>query len=620
MVICDIEANGLLDTVTKIHCAVLYNTETDKYLEFTPSNIDTLPETLKLCPSLSFHNGVGYDLPLLEKVAGFVYMKPVFDTLLASRILFPDLDGKAPHSVDSWGQRFEIEKPKHEDWLDYSPEMLHRCKEDVKIQTKLYQHIQGYISDLAIRDSRITNDSFYKVLQFEQEVYKIMEQQANNGWAFDLPLAYKLIDQLNQEIQDVETALMPQMPIKVIRVANKETKAFNKDGSLSIVALRWWDTYSNKLPPHLVPEIEGDFSKVRFEPFNLSSSSQVKEYLLSKGWVPAEYNLKRDEHGKPLKDRHGNPTKTSPKSPNTAEQWDDVAEQIQDENIKLLALYNKANHRKHQIEGFIRNLRPDHRIEAQANTCGTNTARMQHRIIVNVPKADEKIYYGKEMRSLFKAEDGKVLVGVDACALEARIEAHYIYPFDQAGAYELIEGDIHSINAKAFGVSRQMAKGGKYALTYGCSKTKLATTLGKPQSAASELYDAFWEANPGLKRLKELVEEAYDKRGYLLAIDGRPLTIRYKHALINTLFQSAGSIVMKRALVILNTELHENIRTPWKFVGNFHDEIQIECLMEDAHMIGDIACDSIRKAGEFYKLNVGMDGEFKVGHTWADTH
>ncbi len=83
---------------------------------------------------------------------------------------------------------------------------------------------------------------------------------------------------------------------------------------------------------------------------------------------------------------------------------------------------------------------------------------MQHRVVVNVPKADDKVFYGKEMRSLFTAEDGKVLVGIDASALEARVEAHYIYPFDPEGANELINGDIHARNSRLFGVSRSLAK------------------------------------------------------------------------------------------------------------------------------------------------------------------
>lgn len=618
MIVFDLESDGLLDIATKIHCAVFYDIEKDLFTEFTPANIGDMPYFLDKCPQLSGHNCVCFDLPLIEKVLQKRYTEVVFDTLLAARILFPDLVGKNPHSVDSWGKRFGMHKPVHEDWTTYSPEMLHRCKEDVKIQTKLYLYIQDHLSKLSILDSRITNDKFNDMLQFEQEVCRIIEQQAKNGWAFDLPLAYQLIYELNKTIKNIEKGLIPNLPIRVVRPSEKETKAFCKDGSYTANAINWMKDFDYSKPRVLL----GDFSKVQFEPFNLSSSAQVKRYLLDKGWQPINWNYKKDVHNKPIRDERGNHIKLSPMMPKTTEEWQEVADTLQDENIKLLAEYNKANHRKHQIEGFIKNLRSDHRIEAQANTCGSNTARMYHRIVVNVPKADPKIYYGKEMRSLFITAPGKVLVGIDACALEARVEAHYIYPFDYLGAIELIEGDIHAKNAELFECTRNVAKGGKYALTYGCSESKLAKTIGKPQREAKRLYNNFWIGNPGLRQLKELVESAYQNYGYILAIDGRPLTIRYKHALINTLFQSAGSIIMKRALVMLNNVLNKyDFKTgDWKFVGNFHDEIQIECKPHQAELIGELACMAIKDAGEFYKMNVEFKGEYKVGSNWSLTH
>ena len=115
MIIADLETDGLLPELTKIHCAVLYNTEKDTYLELDPSNIDQLPQILDKCSQLSFHNGVAFDLPAIEKVFQRTYTGPVFDTLLASRILWPDRIGKNPHSVESWGVQFGIEKPVHED-------------------------------------------------------------------------------------------------------------------------------------------------------------------------------------------------------------------------------------------------------------------------------------------------------------------------------------------------------------------------------------------------------------------------------------------------------------------------------------------------------------------------
>jgi DNA polymerase I-like protein with 3'-5' exonuclease and polymerase domains len=396
-------------------------------------------------------------------------------------------------------------------------------------------------------------------------------------------------------------------------------KAFKANGELTSHAKNWLVTQPHRQSINDDILIAGDFSKVKFEDFNIGSSQQVKDYLLANGWVPKEWNFKKDEHGKPLRDKNRNLIKTSPKVPKTAEDWEEVATALDNKNIALLAERNKAAHRRSQIQGLIDNTRSDHRIEAHANTCSTNTARMTHRIVVNIPKADPKVYYGTQMRSLFTSSENKVLVGCDASALEARCEAHYVYTYDRAAALELIEGDIHTLNANIFQVDRNTAKSGKYAILYGCSPTKLAATLNKPLALATEIYNSYWEGNPALKQLKEDLEEMYMEHNYIVAIDGRPLTIRYKHAILNTLLQSCGAISIKVALCILDKTLKaKNLDA--KLLGVFHDEFQLECSPEIAEEVGQIAVNSIRRAGEYLKLNVPLDGEFKIGKNWAATH
>lgn len=622
MILADLETDGLLDTVTKVHCCVCYDTETKQTTVFTPDNIDSLCAFLEHIPELCFHNGICFDLAVLKKLYNFTYKGKFRDTLIMSRILWPDLEApkyyddkgkektaKGAHSIESWGLRFNTLKPEHEDWSQYSPEMLERCRKDVTILSQLYKHIQDYVYTLCVSDSRIKN--LDNVWELEQKVAEIIEQQARNGWAFDLELAYKTLERLEATIESTKQELIPQLPLKTVRVSESVCKAFKADKTPTVHASNWCgDNISNLM---------GDFSKVRFDQMNLNSDVQVKNYLLDIGWEPKEWNHKKDRHGKPERDRYNNLIKTSPKLPKTAEDWAEVAETSHIDSIKLLAEYNKASHRASQIRGFIENLRPDHRIEAQANTCSTNTARMVHRIVVNIPKASSDIYYGKEMRALFKAGEGKVLVGCDASALEARCEAHYVAQFDKNAAMALIEGDIHTANAEILEVSRHVAKTAKYAILYGCSPAKLASTINKPKSQSQEIYDQYWNGNPALKQLKEAVEQAYDTRGYLLAIDGRPLTIRYKHALINTLFQSCGSIIMKKSLVILDDALKAS-GLIYAFVGNFHDEIQIECSPKDADVIGAMAVDSMIKAGKYFNLNVPMLGEYKIGLNWAETH
>lgn len=117
-------------------------------------------------------------------------------------------------------------------------------------------------------------------------------------------------------------------------------------------------------------------------------------------------------------------------------------------------------------KGIISNLREDGRVPAEGITCGTPTGRTTHRgSVCNVPKCDEKVLYGCRMRELFCVRDPYVMIGADLSAIEARLFGHYTFPYD-GGHYakELLEGDIHSNNAKLIERDRDTAKTFYYAL------------------------------------------------------------------------------------------------------------------------------------------------------------
>lgn len=163
----DIEADGFLDTVTKIHCIVVKHIETDRTYRFYEAHPD-IPEAVddhsikyarpvfQKATTLIGHNIIGYDNDLLERFLGIdLTDKRIFDTLVWSQTLNPDRklprgcpavafnpvtgqnDKVGPHSVAAWGYRVARAKPSHHDWLNFSPEMLHRCEEDVAIQEKI---------------------------------------------------------------------------------------------------------------------------------------------------------------------------------------------------------------------------------------------------------------------------------------------------------------------------------------------------------------------------------------------------------------------------------------------------------------------------------------------------
>ena len=124
---------------------------------------------------------------------------------------------------------------------------------------------------------------------------------------------------------------------------------------------------------------------------------------------------------------------------------------------------------------------------------------------------------------------------------------------------------------------------------------------------------------PALKMLKRAIKNRLKSQDWLPAIDGRRLPIRSDHAALNLLLQSAGSILMKQATIKMNRYIRQN-KLQANQIMHVHDEVQFEALESEAEDVGRIAVQSMREAGEPYEFRCPLDGEYKVGHSWADTH
>jgi DNA polymerase I-like protein with 3'-5' exonuclease and polymerase domains len=225
--------------------------------------------------------------------------------------------------------------------------------------------------------------------------------------------------------------------------------------------------------------------------------------------------------------------------------------------------------------------------------------------------------YGAECRSLFTVPKGYKLVGADASGLELRMLAHYMK--DQDYVNEVVSGDVHTKNQKAAGLeTRAQAKTFIYALLYGAGPSKIGTITGGGAKEGQKLIDSFLRNTPSLRTLRETVERLSQK-GYLQGLDGRKLFIRSAHAALNTLLQGAGAIVMKQALVLLDDGIRKE-KLDAKFVANVHDEWQMEVAEIHAQRVGELAVDSIKKAGIMLNLRCPLDGEYKIGNNWKETH
>jgi DNA polymerase I len=373
--------------------------------------------------------------------------------------------------------------------------------------------------------------------------------------------------------------------------------------------------------------VGGSFCRIKYEPINLNSSQAVKNYLLSQGWVPTTFNYQKDARGYFVKDDEGSPIPTSPKL------TEDSFESVTGDIPKLVARRNILIHRQRLLDnvrndgtlsGLLNYVRDDGRVEARCIPQSTNTGRATHAIVVNIPSVHA--VYGKEIRDLFVAREGYEFVGVDAAALEARVFAHFMlnYPGGDVLADLVLHGDIHQENADMWHCSRNDAKSPYYALMYGSQIPKFSATLGVDIRTGTRYYNAFWEKYRPLELLKQDLTKAWEARGgkkggFIKGIDGRKLHARSQHSLVNLMFQSTGSIVVKVAGLYTDKwkERKKLDVNQWLF---YHDEYNYECLKQHTEQFLPLTRLAFKKAGEFFKLNVEIVGEPKVGPTYLSTH
>ena len=165
----DLETDGLLNDVTRIHCLAIYDSTTDQIETYNDekNNKYSISEgigRLLVADTLVGHNLLGFDLPVLSKL--YNYFTPtarIVDTLLLSRLYHPniyDIDHKhkwrhmplqlyGRHSLESYGYRlgeYKGDFGKTSDWSEWSQEMEDYCAQDVVVTTKLCDHFHRYLT------------------------------------------------------------------------------------------------------------------------------------------------------------------------------------------------------------------------------------------------------------------------------------------------------------------------------------------------------------------------------------------------------------------------------------------------------------------------------------------
>jgi len=572
----DIETDGLLDDVTQIHCIVLKDINTNEMLLLRKE--DALNKLSK-AELIVGHNIIKFDIPVIKKLyPAFDFKGKIFDTLVATRLLFPDVKEKdfqrkdfprdciGRHSLKAWGNRIGNYKAEFDtDWKNYTPEMLEYCQQDVEVTYNLYKMIED------IKYSQQAMDLEHSVAQliYKQEVY---------GFSFNTDEAKKLYSKLNSRRLELENKLQEIFPPKIERIP-------------------FVPKVNNKAKGYVKGEI---YYKEKTVVFNPSSRQHIADRLIKMyNWKPTIYT----DDGKPKLDETILESLSYPPAQILCEHF------LLDKRIGQLATGAQAwlKHEK------------NNKIHGTCNTNSTVTARATHSYpnMAQIPSVS--VPYGKECRKLFTVPIGKKLVGIDVSGLEVRMLAHYMAKYDNGNyAKVVLDGDIHTETQTLAGLdNRDLAKRFYYCFLYGGGVKKIAEVTNKTVAEASKIKKRFLNNLPALSRLIENVQQA-SERGYLIGLDKRRVKVRSAHAALNTLLQSSGALVCKRWLVEFDKvikKIPEAQQVVW-----VHDEIQVECLEKDAEEVGQLAIKAIKDTGEYFNIRLPLTGEYKIGDNWSETH
>ena len=546
IVFCDIETDGLNPSV--IWCAVcLHNGES----EVICNEQDFKEYVSRKAPvTFVFHNGIGFDVPVVERLWSFTFDRSmVTDTLVLSRLAEPSRSGG--HSLRNWGNILGYAKGDYEDWSQLTPEMIDYCIRDTEVTQEVYKRLMVELSDFS-----------QQCIDLEHEVQWIIQEQVSNGWLLDQRLCHTLCARFKESMYAIEDELQKVFPpIVEERISDKTGKRLKDKVTI----------------------------------FNPGSRQQVAERLEAKGAVWSELT----PSGRPQVDEK------------TLEENKHVPEAVQVLEYLLL------QKRYAQVSSWLEHVQDDGRVHGRVTTNGAVTGRMTHQTpnMAQVPSVNSQ--YGKECRDCWIVPEDRKLVGVDASGLELRMLAHYMD--DEEFTSVLLREDIHTRNQVAAGLAtRPQAKTFIYAFLYGAGDAKIGSIVGGTARDGSKLRGRFLRNTPALETLRERVGQA-SRKGFLVGIDGRKLWVRSEHSALNTLLQAAGAIIMKRALVLLDDYATQH-KIDYRFVGNVHDEIQTEVVTEQAEKFGWLAVECIKASGLSFDLRCPLDGEYKVGQTWSDTH
>ena len=595
----DIEADSI--DATKIHCMVAngYRVNKDFFVNLQEDDV------------LIGHNIIRYDIPVLEKLLGIKIKAQLIDTLALSWYLFPAVNR---HGLAQWGERLKIDKPIITDWENLSlEEYLHRCKEDVKINTKLWNLQKSLLI-------KIYDGDYQPLVRYLSFKMKMSMLQENSKWQLDVDKANTLLNELELKNQEAIDELSKVMP-KVDKIAKRKRPKlpFKQDGTLSVAGERWKVlTELNGLTVEYNEEIEEVIGQD--EP-NPTSSQQVKTWLLGLGWKPSTFNFVEDREIPQVKTKDGDLCKSIKKLSNL--------------HPEVLVLENMAvvKHRIGLVKGLLKNEQDGFVVAAIQGL--TNTLRFKHAVCVNLPSARKP--YGLDIRGLLKARKGYELCGSDMCSLEDRVKQHYMWDFDEPYVKEMSTPsfDPHldlALSAKAItkqqmqdykdgnktdalSKTRYNFKGGNYALQYGAGIKTLAKQLNITMKEAKVISEAYWKRNWSVKAISDsmVTKQVEGSTWQYNPVSKLWYSLRSDKDKFSTLCQGTGTYLFDMWVGFILKERQQ-------LTANFHDEIILEVKKGNRDKCIKLLQKSIQQVNNLLRLNRDLEVDIQFGNNYSEIH
>lgn len=625
----DIETDGL--NATKIWVMSLCELNPDTMI---PVRSWSLTDTTKMAELVAdkdvtfiTHNGHSFDKPVLTRLAGEFNA-----TMVCSLGLSWYLEPKRNlHGLGAYGEDFGVPKPEVEDWSEQPLEVyVHRCEEDVKIQTKLwrqqFKHLNLLYDDL---------EGVWHAVETVQRKMRALAVQEQSKFQIDTEEAESLAQDFLERSEEAKTNLgnaMPKVPVTVWKTRPK--KPFKKDGSLSATGLKWKDITEEH--GFTFDHDERIKHQTGWAEPNAGSHAQVKAWLYDLGWSPKIHSFNRDKETGDVK------RIPQLKDADKGTLCPDIIRLIgKHPELKYLEELGVLTHRKSVVNGFLKGSDNSGCIVAGASGF-TNTLRLRHKTFLNIPSTRKP--YGKEIRGLLIAKkEENELLGSDMCSLEDRIKMNLMMPFDpefveamrsddydphlnmavKAGMMSEAESELYKSGeatpeeqARLSGI-RHKGKSTNYASVYGAGAATIARAAGVSEAEGEKLHEAYWAINWSVKAIADncIVKESRGMKWLWNPIADMWYHLKVEKDRFSTLAQSSGSYVF-------DLWLDKILARRPQVCAQAHDEIILETMRGDKFRKRGEALlkRCIAEVNKECKLVVDLDVDVQWGDTYADIH